>query len=186
MQKITNYSCQIPGCDRKVSIRSSVKTPGPMKGLKCCPTCKAKYDAKPKTFTPIKKVTEKTAARRKEERQGLPAFFNLMIAELKLRPFCDNCKMPIKHYVHPVNNVAHILRKSRFKSVMTDKNNIVFLCADKDENGHDCHHQFDSDISGRVNMPVFALAQEKLTLIKGKIKESGKELEIFNNGLHKL
>lgn len=189
--KSSPLACQVPGCGRQVSVRSTIKTEGPLKGKKCCPSCKNLHDKKVKSV-PVKRtiqpITEKTRARRKTERSGLPEFFHAQIQELKVRPVCDNCKKPIKHFLHPVNNIAHILSKRKYKSVMLNRNNVLFLCADKDETGNDCHHRFDNQIMQRNEMPVFELALKKVSAMMTQIEESGKELEIFQthleNGLH--
>jgi hypothetical protein len=184
-------ACQVPGCGQQVSVRSTIKTEGPLKGKKCCPSCKNLYDKKVKAVPAkrnIQPITEKTKAKRKLERSGLPEFFHAQIQELKVRPVCDNCKKPIKHFLHPVNNIAHILSKRKYKSVMLDKNNVLFLCADKDETGNNCHYRFDNHIVQRSEMPVFGLALKKVSAMLSQIKESGKELEMFQtyleNGLH--
>ena len=164
------YDCQIPDCNNKSIIRSRVKT-GEFKGLSVCSYCKVKFDGRS-----IKQVSIKKAATKKNT--GLPTFFSKAIEELNKNPYCQNCGGKIKWWLHPVNNIAHILAKRNHKSVMLDENNYLFLCASKDELNA-CHEKFDNDIYGRVNMLVFELAKNKYELFKEKVLEYSNERTIF-------
>ena len=172
MKRNKLYDCQIPGCDRKVQIRSKIKS-GEHKGKYACGICKQSADGRK-----IKQRTEKTVLKRKEERKGLPEFFETAIGELRERPVCENCGAKIKFWIHPVNNIAHILSKRRYKSVMTEPLNYIFLCSAKDE-ANDCHEKFDNRINSRPDMPVFSLAKEKFEKFSHKCLEKGKERSIF-------
>jgi len=179
------YLCEIPNCGRNVAIRSTVKT-GEFKGKKCCPSCKNKLEPKAKVFKkPIKKITDKNLAKRKTEREGLPEFFAEAISLLKINPRCQNCGVKIKTWLHPVNNIAHLLRKSYYKSVMTNKANYVFLCDSKDnpDTGRSCHHDFDNKISERPLMPVFETVIVRYRLFKDEVLETGVEKSIYDSEL---
>lgn len=177
------YKCEMPGCTKEVQIRSSIKTEGEFYRLRCCNLCKAKVDRKVKVYKPIPKFTEKSVTKRKNERTGLVSFFAKAILELRDKPYCQNCGCKINVYIHPVNNVAHILKKSYYKSVMDNDLNRVFLCADKD-NENNCHEKFDNRIYDRPTMNVFLIAKEKYLLFKDQVKETGNELLIFEeNGI---
>jgi hypothetical protein len=169
------YICEIEGCGRKVQIRSTIKTNQEFIGKKCCPQCKQKLDGGQKQMTPLQKCTVKGVEKRKEERSGLPEFFQKAIEELSRKPFCQNCGCKINYGFYPVNNVAHILSKRLYKSVMSNHNNRVFLCTMKDDAGNGCHEQFDGPLSNRVGMQVFDEAVRKFSLFKDEVEERGKE-----------
>ena len=170
------YPCQIPGCTKSATIRSTIKT-GEHKGKKACGYCKQKYDGRS-----IKHSSEKAKTKRKEDRKGLPSFFSKATQEVKANPICQNCGCKIRWWSHPVNNVAHLLSKSRYKSVMSNENNYVILCSEKDL-GNGCHELFDTKISERPNMKVFPVALEKYKKFREEVLENGKEKIIFEEKL---
>jgi hypothetical protein len=177
------YPCQIPGCTKEAVIRSRIKQ-GKYTGLKACPLCKQMHDGKPKAFSPIKKRTKKASKKRKEERSCLTGFFEDSIEQLKKKPVCENCGCKIKWWLHPVNNVAHILKKSTYKSVMCHPLNRVFLCDSKDrEDGKSCHSDFDNRIFERETMPVFITALSRFEKFYEECLENGKEKTIFEENL---
>lgn len=182
------YTCEVPGCNNKVAVRSKIKQ-GVLKGTPCCSYCKSKHDKKEtKPHKSIKAFTEKNREKRKTVRSGLPTFFSEAIEELNKKPFCENCGCRINTRLFPVNNIAHILSKSKYKSVMTDKNNFLFLCTEKDhvDGQTSCHGTFDSKINGRPSMPVFKVALGKFKLFAPDVEERGAEYLIFEDELHKL
>lgn len=165
MIKPKDYTCDI--CGRSVRLRSTIKE-GQYKGKKCCPFCKGKFEAKKKKVK--KKVRE----------EGKMEFFQIMIERLKKNPVCQNCGCRINPYVHPANNIAHILSKRTFKSVAFEPQNIVFLCDSKDHplnNPKSCHGEFDSFLSKKKEMPIFGLVCERVS--KLNVLEKGKELDVF-------
>ncbi len=172
------YLCENPECSygKPIPIRSTIKE-GPYKGLKVCQICKQRLEVKilkEKVATKFKS-NPKTLEKRKAERVGLPSFFALMAEELVKRPICENCGCNIDYWIHPYNNLAHVLMKSKYKSVMLEPNNILFLCALKDSNGAGCHEKFDSSISTREKMDCFAIAKEKYLLFRDQVLEYGSE-----------
>ena len=180
------YQCEIPDCGRLLVIRSTIKT-GEFKGKKACPQCKQKIEGKKPKKNYIKKYTQKGLDKRKSERAGLPEFFDTAIEELKRKPFCQNCNCSINVSLLPHNNIAHLLSKQRYKSVMTNPYNRVFLCDTKDhpiDNPRSCHAKFDSSIYGRSEMEVFTVALILYGMFKDDVLEQGKEREIFENGLY--
>ncbi len=179
------YKCEIPDCGRLVVIRSTIKS-GEHKGKKCCGICKQRIEGKVKVRTEIKKFTQKGMEKRKKERLGLPEFFSNAIEELKRKPFCQNCGCKINVNLFPVNNVCHLLRKSHYKSVMTNPYNKVFLCDNKDhsiDSNWSCHKLFDDNISDRNEMEVFTVALILYAMFKDDVLEQGKERQIFENAL---
>lgn len=178
-----SYACQVPGCDRSVPIRSTIKS-GEYTGLKCCGVCKNKYDKKEVVKKPIPKFKEQSREKRRIEREGLPEFFQSMVYELKYRPVCENCGCRLNPYVHPYSNIAHILSKRTYPSVMMNRNNVVFLCTEKDHSGSDvrsCHSEFDNKPGERKSMPVFAVARARFREFEHLIKEQGKERNLFES-----
>lgn len=174
------YKCEVEGCDREVSIRSTIKN-GENKGLKACTGCKQIHDGKQVKRKALKPFTEKTKKKRMQERSGLPKFFEDAIEELKTSPFCVNCGGRINVNYEPVRNVAHVLPKSIYKSVMAHPDNRIFLCSDKDMNGKDCHYIFDNEIEQIEDMECFEKALEKFEKIKNIVTERGKVFRIYDN-----
>jgi lantibiotic modifying enzyme len=169
------YICEIPDCGRSVGLRSTLKT-GDFKGKKVCPGCKQKYDKK------VPKEVSSTVKKRKDLRQNLPFFFEKAILELKQKPFCENCGCKINVHFQPQNNIAHVLSKSTYPSVLNHPLNRLFLCSSKDSEGLFCHEQFDKSKSHRENLPVFLLAAERFSKFKDQVEEFGwerKQLESF-------
>mgnify|MGYP001558445277 CR=1 FL=1 len=157
-------------CDTPVSIRNTIKN-GEFRGKKACIACKILHDA-------VRKKPTRPNEKRKRERAGLPEFFALAIEELRLQPICQNCRGRININYEPVRNIAHILPKQRYKSVMTHPDNKLFLCAGKDGQSS-CHERFDSGVSAMTEMPCFALAAENFKKFQDKVTERGKLFLIF-------
>lgn len=170
-----NYECQIPTCDRTVTVRSTIKE-GEYRGLKVCPVCKVKYD---KGHKGMKKQTEKNRDKRRRERSGLDKFFKDAIEELSKKPFCENCGRMLNMNYNPHWNIGHILPKQRYKSVMSHPDNWIGLCTSKE--GGDCHHKFDNDISSIENLKCFEKAKRKFDKFKDQVLERGKIFDIFEN-----
>lgn len=169
--------CEI--CDREVPIRSTIKT-GDNKGKKACPICKHKCDGEPTPKAKLKRQKSKTAIRRKKEREDFPEFFHQAITGLKHRPWCQNCGAKINTNYKPHHNIAHILPKSRYKSVATHPDNKLFLCASKDDQ-NSCHEKFDGGFSNMMKMKVFPLAAEKFKKFREKVTENGKLFHILDD-----
>lgn len=131
-----------------------------------------------KTTPKIKTATPKAIEKRKEDRKDFRDFFSKAIEELERNPFCQNCGGKIKTFLHPVNNIAHILNKSKYKSVSTHPENYIFLCSSKDEISS-CHEVFDNKMSERKNMECFTLAYRKFKKFENQVLERGAEFDIF-------
>lgn len=184
MIKSKLYYCEIPACGRPAQIRSTIKS-GEYKGKKACGACKQKLEGKNTVVKPIKKFTQKNVERRKEARKGLPEFFETAISLLKLNPYCQNCGCKINVHLHAQNNIAHVLSKSKYKSVMANAFNYVFLCDSKDNNvdHSSCHSDFDNRVTERPLMPVFDVVLARYEMFRDKVVEQGKEREIYENYL---
>jgi transcription elongation factor Elf1 len=173
------YKCQNPSCEREVSIRSTIKS-GELKGLKVCNACKHNIEGVVKPRTRIAKFSSSKIASKKSERSGLPKFFEDAITELRKNPICSNCGKSINSNYMPHWNIAHILPKQKYKSVMDHPLNWIPLCSSKDTNGiGDCHSYFDSNINDIPNMNCFGIAKDKFEKFKTDVMERGKIFTIF-------
>ena len=177
MRSEKKYKCEVPDCEKETVIRSRIKT-GDYAGLKACPYCKMKFDKKPvKKQAPLIKSKPATIAKRKVQREGLPEFFTTEIKNLSHDPYCMNCGCKINVYLHPVNNIAHILPKRNYPSVMTNEYNVVFLCTEKDHPtvAKSCHWSYDNRVLDRPSMPVFETVIERYKKFREQVQEVGKE-----------
>jgi hypothetical protein len=134
-----------------------------------------------KSSKPLKPFNPKTKEKRKAERVGLPKFFEDGIDGLKGNPYCMECGVRINTGYEPVRNIAHILPKSIYKSVMAHKLNRVFLCDSKDnEDGRSCHHKFDNSILEQPNMRCFNEVKARFEMFKHEVVERGRHYRIID------
>ena len=132
----------------------------------CIYCAKKEYSKKKNTQTVKQSATKKGDS-------GLQPYYNYHIKQLQKKLICENCGQPIKPYLLH-SNIAHILPKSKYKSVSTNIHNYLYLCSGKDDNSIDCHYTFDyrgSEI--RKNMEVFELAKQRYNLFKDEVVENG-------------
>lgn len=88
----------------------------------------------------IRRYSKKGLERRKEERKDFPQFFQRHIDIIKKdKHTCLECGCRL---IGDVSEVAHILDKSKFKSISTDDDNVIYLCSWKSKNN--CHGKFDN------------------------------------------
>lgn len=109
----------------------------------------------------IKKYSQKALDKRKAERACLPEFFQRHI-EIAKTKCCEECSAKLQGHV---SEIAHVVPKQYFKSVMCLDSNVLYLCgmySDKQ-----CHNDFD-------NFPKEKVKQMKIYL---KVKEVFKELQ---------
>lgn len=86
------------------------------------------------------KYSKKGLAKRKEDRAGFAEFFQECVEEIKKNKLCCvECGAPLKG---DVSEVAHVLPKSYFKSVATNKQNWLPMCGQWSVN--QCHTNFDN------------------------------------------
>ena len=105
----------------------------------------------------------------KEKRMCLKEFFRYQIKQTKK---CENCGIRL---INPsFFNQAHILPKSRFKSVMCEKDNCLHLC-------QQCHHKYDSSWRTARTMKVWSTAVERFNKFKHKVTEKSLTLLNFKN-----
>lgn len=112
----------------------------------------------------MKKYTEKSIEKRREERKNFPEFYKRHIDNIKKNKLCCNeCGINL---LGDVSEVAHILNKSYFKSVSINDDNVIYLCGWKQNN---CHDKFDS---GRQrDMKIYETVKQKFEILKDSVKE---------------
>jgi hypothetical protein len=125
------YPCQIPGCDREVQIRSTIKT-GPYTGKKACPQHAAEYNTVKKKPKPIKKITEKTQLKKKERSSIRDLYFHYHLQKIT---HSEEDYSPIPSPT--TANCCHLLPKSSHPSVQSNLDNVVYLTLDQ-------HTKFDN------------------------------------------
>ena len=86
------------------------------------------------------KRTQKSIDKRKEERACLPEFFKRHINIIKTQnKHCEECGLKLKGCV---SEVAHILPKQKYKSIMCNDLNVLYLCGMYSNS--QCHSNFDN------------------------------------------
>ena len=112
----------------------------------------------------IRKYSKKGLEKRKSERECLPEFFKKHI-EIARGKCCEECGNKLKGNV---SEIAHVLPKSYFKSVMCNDLNVLYLCGMYSEK--QCHSNYDTWSAEKVKeMNIFT----KVELI---FKELEKEI----------
>ena len=86
----------------------------------------------------IRKYSKKGLEKRKEERACLPEFFKKHI-EIAKTMCCENCGERLRG---DVSEIAHVLPKQYFKSIMCEDLNVLYLCGMYSNN--QCHSNFDN------------------------------------------
>lgn len=94
--------------------------------------------------------------------------------------YCENCGLDLSR-TKSGKNVAHILPKSKFKSVAKNDRNIMYLCTtfDRNDGQTGCHEQFDSSWERARTMPIWERAVERVKEIQEQVKEKHKILFNF-------
>ena len=140
-----------------------------------CKSCASKED-----YKSIPKQTTKNKIAKKEKSDLLKPFFQKHENIIKSKGLCcQNCGSKL---VASFWEVAHILSKSRYKSIMTEDDNILYLCAGL-SGENNCHKFLDDKAQNNLEilrtLPIFATLKERYIKIKDKVTERGKELEIL-------
>jgi hypothetical protein len=150
---------------------------------KRCKSCASKAYAKKteenkeKKAYSIPKQTQKNKEAKKEKRELLNPFFEYHINQIKKYPYCQNCgiKIEASHF-----HVAHILPKSKYKSIMNNLDNAIYLCTSI-LGGNGCHEDYDSmystpeGIMQALNKECIEILKHKFNKIKNLCVERGKE-----------
>lgn len=120
--------------------------------------------------TPLKKYNSRTREKRKQDRGGLEGFYKKHIQHIKNNSVhCQECGEKL---IGDVSEVAHILPKSKFKSISTEDKNVLYLCGWM--SNKNCHNKFDSspnDVFKQMSVfsDVKAIVTELLDITTEKI-----------------
>jgi 5-methylcytosine-specific restriction endonuclease McrA len=113
----------------------------------------------------VKKYSKKGLEKRKAEREGLGDFFLKHVQIIKDgRLCCQECGAKL---IGDVSEVAHRLPKSFYKSLMTDDDNVLYLCSWKSSNN--CHSMYDGSNEQLQSLQIFSREKE---LIKQLIEKA--------------
>jgi hypothetical protein len=119
-----------------------------------------------KTEILIKKYNKVTLDKRKTERECLPEFFKKHI-EIAKKKCCEECGTKLKGHI---SEIAHILPKGYFKSVMCNDLNVNYLCGLYSNNN--CHNNFDNFPQEKVKeMKIYPKVQEVFKQLEEEITE---------------
>lgn len=114
----------------------------------------------------IKKYSQKSLEKRKLERQCLSDFFerHIEIAKSKL---CEECGAKLQGHV---SEIAHIVPKQYFKSVMCLDLNVLYLCGMF--SNKQCHANYDNFPQEKVKeMKIFEKVRKTFTELEQTITE---------------
>lgn len=113
------------------------------------------------------KTSKSAQEKRKEERACLPSFFEKHIKIAK-GMYCEECGEKLRGHV---SEIAHVLPKSYFKSIMCNDNNVHYLCgmfSDKQ-----CHSNFDNWSAEKVKtMNIYETSKKKFKELEEYITEN--------------
>jgi len=112
------------------------------------------------------KYSKKGLEKRKEERACLPEFFQRHI-EIAKGMYCEECGARL---TGNVSEIAHIVPKQYFKSVMCNDLNVLYLCGMYSSN--QCHNNFDNSAQEKIKqMKIFPKVQEVFKQLEEQITE---------------
>lgn len=115
----------------------------------------------------LKKYSKKGLEKRKLERECLPEFFQKHM-KLAKGAFCQECGSRL---TGNVSEIAHILPKSYFKSIMCNDLNVIYLCGMYSEN--QCHSKYDNSAKEKIKeMKIYNKAVEVFNTLKEEITET--------------
>ena len=161
------YKCDIPGCEKMVKIRTTVKNKdSEFFGKRVCPYHASQFNKK----SEISDKTKRTRSIRAEIRKDYPEFFKKHI-EIASKKRSDESNVKLKGNVY---EVCHILSKSLSPEVATNDLNILYLSAEE-------HSKFDSSLSKRKEMKCFDLSVERYKLLKPLLLKNTSETLFYDN-----
>ena len=161
------YKCDIPGCEKMVKIRTTVKNKdSEFFGKRVCPYHASQFNKK----SEISDKTKRTRSIRAEIRKDYPEFFKKHI-EIASKKRSDESNVKLKGNVY---EVCHILSKSLSPEVATNDLNILYLSAEE-------HNKFDSSLSKRKEMKCFDLSVERYKLLKPLLLKNTSETLFYDN-----
>ena len=114
----------------------------------------------------IRRYSKKGLEKRKAERECLPEFFQKHI-EIAKTKYCEECGSKLKGNA---SEIAHILPKNYFKSVMCNDLNVLYLCGLYSDNN--CHYKLDNFPQEKViEMKIFPRIKELYPKLRSVITE---------------
>ena len=114
----------------------------------------------------IIRYSKKGLEKRKAERECLPEFFQKHI-EIAKTKYCEECGEKLKGNA---SEIAHILPKQYFKSIMCNDLNVLYLCGIYSANN--CHSNFDNFPQEKVKeMKIFGKILERFRILEEEITE---------------
>ena len=114
----------------------------------------------------IRRYSKKGLEKRKAERGCLPEFFQKHI-EIAKTKCCEECGVKLKGNV---TEIAHVLPKQYFKSIMCSDLNVLYLCGLYSDNN--CHNNFDNFPQEKVKeMRIYPKVQEIFKQLEEEITE---------------
>lgn len=114
----------------------------------------------------MKKYSTKALEKRKTERACLPEFFQKHI-EIAKNSLCEECGRKLTGHA---SEIAHILPKQYFKSVMCNDLNVLYLCGMFSEN--QCHTNFDTFSHEKIKqMKIYPKVQTAFKQLQEEITE---------------
>lgn len=170
------YKCKFEGCEVCLPILS--------KGY--CNFHNSIVFPKVKKAYKIPKQTAKNKIAKKEKSDLLRPFFIKHENIIKSKGLCcENCGEKL---VGSFFECAHILDKQRYKSVMVDDDNLVYLCCGLMGESN-CHSVFDNfgknNLENLSKMFIFATLIEKYNKMRDKVTENGKLKNLFEDACTK-
>lgn len=114
----------------------------------------------------MKKYSKKGLEKRKLERECLLEFFKKHI-EIAKTKCCEECGAKLRGNA---SEVAHVLPKQYFKSIMCSDLNVLYLCGMYSDN--QCHSNFDNFPQEKVKeMKIYPKVQEIFKQLEEEIIE---------------
>jgi hypothetical protein len=114
----------------------------------------------------LRKYSKKGLEKRKLERECLPEFFQKHI-EIAKTKCCEECGAKLKGNT---TEIAHVLPKQYFKSVMCSDLNVLYLCGLYSDNN--CHNNFDNFSQEKVKeMKIYPKVQDIFKQLEEEITE---------------
>jgi hypothetical protein len=115
----------------------------------------------------LRKYSKKGLEKRRSEREGLPEFFKKHI-DLAKSKNCEECGTKLRG---DVSEIAHVLPKQYFKSIMRSDNNVLYLCGMYSHN--QCHSNFDNWSAEKIKeMKIFPKVQQLFKELQEDITEN--------------
>jgi len=102
----------------------------------------------------LRRYSNKGLEKRKEERKDFPQFFQRHLINIANNDKC--CEECGHRLIGDVSEIAHILDKSKYKSVSVNDDNVLYLCSWKSPNN--CHSKFDNSSEEVIqSMKIFVI-----------------------------